>query len=93
MFDNRVWSHKFPGQTDWITLPTILPDSSDVKHHPFQAEIDHFVDCVLGDVESHCNLDDAILTHEIVFAAQECYRTGRPVTLPARMMPCNCGLV
>ena len=82
LLDNRMWSHKFPGQTDWLTLPTILPDSSDVKHHPFQAEIDHFVDCVLDDVESHCNLDDAILTHEVVFAAQECYRSGRPVALP-----------
>jgi predicted dehydrogenase len=82
VFDNRVWSHKFPGQTDWITLPAIQPDSSDVKHHPFQAEIDHFVQCVLEDVESHCNLDDAIMTHEVVFAAQQCYQTGRPVALP-----------
>ncbi len=32
--------------------------------------------------ESHCNLEDAIKTHEVVFAAQECYRTGRPVKLP-----------
>ena len=46
VFDNRVWSHKFPGQTDWVELPTILPDSSNVTHHPFQAEIDHFVECV-----------------------------------------------
>ncbi|MCU0961286.1 MAG: Gfo/Idh/MocA family oxidoreductase [Pirellulaceae bacterium] len=82
VFDNRIWSHKFPGQTDWITLPSILPDSSDVKHHPFQAEIDHFADCVLRDVESHCNLQDALSTHEVVFAAQQCYQTGRPVTLP-----------
>jgi hypothetical protein len=28
------------------------------------------------------NLEDAILTHEIVFAAQECYRTHSPVKLP-----------
>jgi predicted dehydrogenase len=82
VFDNRVWSHKFPGQTDWITLPSILPESSDVKHHPFQAEIDHFARCVLDNVESHCNLDDAILTHEVVFAAQQCYQSGRPVVLP-----------
>ena len=82
LFDNRVWSHRFPGQTDWITLPSILPDSSDVKHHPFQAEIDHFVECVLDNVESHCNLDDAIVTHEVVFAAQQCYQTGRPVAWP-----------
>ena len=71
VFDNRVWSHKFPGQTDWVELPTILPDSSNVAHHPFQAEIDHLVDCVREGRESHCNLEDAIKTHEIAFAALE----------------------
>ena len=80
--DNRVWSHKFPGQTDWVTLPTILPDSADVSHHPFQGEMDHFVDCILAGVESHCNLDGAVNTHEVAFAALQCYQTGRPVTLP-----------
>ena len=80
--DNRVWSHKFPGQKDWVTLPTILPDSADVSHHPFQGEIDHFVECILADKESHCNLEDAINTHEVVFGALECYRTGQPVKLP-----------
>jgi predicted dehydrogenase len=82
VFDNRIWSQKFPGQTNWVALPTVLPDSSDVSHHPFQAEIDHFVDCLSAGVESHCNLDDAIITHEVVFAAQQCYRTGEPVELP-----------
>jgi len=82
VFDNRVWSHKYPGQTDWLEIPTICPDSSDVSHHPFQGEIDHFVECLQQDVDSHCNLDDALKTHEVVFAAQECYRTGQPVKLP-----------
>ncbi|HPZ84238.1 MAG TPA: hypothetical protein PL064_12430, partial [Thermogutta sp.] len=81
-FDNRVWSHKFPDQTDWVTIPTIAPDSSDVTHHPFQAEIDHFVECLQKGTESHCNLDDAAKTHEIVFAALECYRQRRPIRLP-----------
>ena len=80
--DNRVWSHKYPGQTDWVQIPTILPDSSDVTHHPFQGQTDHFVDCILSDTESHCNLADAAATHEVAFAALECYRTGRPVSLP-----------
>ena len=80
--DNRVWSHKFPGQKAWVSIPTILPDSADVSHHPFQGQMDHFVECLLSDRESHCNLEDAILTHEVVFAAQECYRTGCPVKLP-----------
>jgi len=80
--DNRIWSHKFPGQKQWVEIPTILPDSSDVTHHPFQGQMDHFVDCILNDRESHCNLEDAFHTHEVIFAAQKCYETGRPVALP-----------
>jgi len=80
--NNRLWSHTFPGQKDWIEIPAICPDSSDVAHHPFQGQIDHFVQCLRDDVESHCNLADAIKTHEIVFAAQQCYRQRRPVSLP-----------
>ncbi len=80
--DNRVWSHKFPGQKGWIEIPTILPVSSDVTHHPFQGQMDHFVDCIRSDRESHCNLLDAIHTHEIAFAALRCYETGQPVRLP-----------
>jgi len=80
--DNRIWSHKFPGQRGWIEIPTILPVTSDVTHHPFQGQMDHFVDCILSGRESHCNLEDAIHTHEIIFAAQKCYETGQPVALP-----------
>lgn len=82
--DNRVWSLKFPGQKGWIEIPTILPESADVSHHPFQGQMDHFVECIQDGKESHCNLADAIKTHEIVFAAQECYRTGQPVALPLK---------
>ncbi|MGQ9915755.1 MAG: Gfo/Idh/MocA family protein [Thermogutta sp.] len=82
VFDNRIWSHRFPGQTDWVEIPTVLPDSSDVAHHPFQAEIDHFVTCLQNGTESHCNLEDAAVTHETVFAALECYRQRRPIRLP-----------
>lgn len=80
--NNRIWSQQFTGQTDWVDIPTILPDSTDVAHHPFQKQIDHLVDCILSDQESHCNLDDAAHTHEIIFAAQQCYETNNPVTLP-----------
>jgi predicted dehydrogenase len=80
--DNRIWSHTFPGQKDWVEIPTILPDTAEVTHHPFQGQMDHFVDCIRTDRESHCNLEDAIHTHEIALAAQTCYETGKPVTLP-----------
>ena len=80
--DNRIWSHKFPGQTGWVEIPTILPDTAEVTHHPFQGQMDHFVECILEDKESHCNLEDAIVTHEIAHAALRCYETGQPVKLP-----------
>ena len=80
--DNRIYSHIYPAQEDWQEIPGICPDSSDVTHHPFQAQMDHFVECIRSDAESHCNFEDAIHTHEIVFAAQRCYQTNRPVRLP-----------
>lgn len=82
VLNNRVWSHEYPRQKAWKELNEIQPGSSDVSHHPFQAEIDHFVECLQRGVESHSNLEDAIKTHEVVFAALQCYRTKRPVRLP-----------
>ncbi len=79
--DNRLFAPATTGN-DWVELPGIRPESSDVTHHPFQAEIDHFIDCVRNDVESHCNLADAIRTHDVFFAAEQCYREPRPVGLP-----------
>ena len=82
--DNRVWSKKlFPGQTAWATVPTILPDSADVEHHPFDAEINHFVDCIREDRESHCNIADAYNTHEVCLAIDRSIELGgQPVKLP-----------
>jgi predicted dehydrogenase len=80
--DNRIFTKKWPGQTGWATIPTILPDSGAVAHHPFFAEINHFVDCVLTGTESHCNIADAVKTHEICFAAEVSRSEGRPVRLP-----------
>jgi predicted dehydrogenase len=77
---NRLFAPQETGR-EWTEIPGICPDSSDVTHHPFQAQADHFVDCLIRDVESHCNFDDAIKTHEIIFAAQRCYETGAPVRL------------
>ena len=82
--DGKLYSKtKFPGQTDWITIPSIAPDSGDVAHHPFQGEIDHLVDCIRNGVESHCNLADAVKTHEVCLALdQSAAEGGRPVRLP-----------
>jgi len=80
--NNQLFAPKSPEQKEWREIPGICPDSSDVSHHPFQGEIDHFIECLQNDVESHCNLTDAVKTHEIFFAAQKCYETEKPVQLP-----------
>lgn len=81
--NNQVWSKtKYPGQTGWATVPVVMPDSGDVSHHPFIGEINHLVDCILNDVESHVNVADAVKTHEICFATEISAQEGRPVKLP-----------
>ncbi len=60
-----------------------MPDTGEVSHHPFQNEIDHFVDCIIKDKESFLNLEDAVNTHEVAFAAMISYKEdNRVVKLP-----------
>ncbi len=82
MRNNQIFSKRWPGQKGWAAIPTILPDSGDVTHHPFRDEVSHFVDCILNNRESHANLEDAAATHEICFASQISAREKRPVALP-----------
>ncbi len=82
--DNRVWSKSLlPGQNDWTTMAAIAPNSGDVLHHPFQGEIDHLVDSIRDGRDSHCNMADAYLSHELCMAIdRSAAEGGRPVRLP-----------
>ena len=82
--DGRLFSTaKLPGQTDWATIPTLSLGSADVSFFPFGSLVDHFVECIRTDTESHCNLEDAAKTHEVCLAAdQSAAEGGRPVKLP-----------
>jgi len=81
--DNHLWSPKtFVGQNDWITIPTITPNSGDVTHHPFQDEVNHFIDCILTNQESYVNLDDAVKTIEVCIAIDRSAESGLPVKFP-----------
>jgi len=80
--DNRLFTAAWPGQNGWAEIPSILPDSPAVTHHPFDREIAHLVDCIETGVESHCSVADAVRTHEICLAADLSAREGRPVQLP-----------
>lgn len=80
---NRLYTKQLPGLTDMAVLPTILPDSGDVTHHPFAEEIDHFIDSILTGVESPVSLANVRNTHEACFAAIESARqNGVPIPLP-----------
>jgi predicted dehydrogenase len=80
--NNQIFSTTWPGQNGWATVPAILPDSGDVSHHPFQTEVNHFVDCIRSGVESHAAVSDTIKSHEICIAADISAAEGRAVRLP-----------
>jgi predicted dehydrogenase len=82
LVQNRFYSHILEGQTDWAEVPTIMPDTAEVTHHPFQGEIDHFATCIVHDETPMPDIKDAVKTHEIIFAAEQSALDGRPVKLP-----------
>ena len=82
MLDNRVFSRTLPGQTDYAEIPTVLPDSGDVSHHPFQGQAAHLLDCIERGEESHVSLANSINTHEACIAADLSVALGRPVEVP-----------
>jgi predicted dehydrogenase len=66
-----------------IRIRCTMPDSADVTHHPFQAEIDELVACVLEGRETSINVFDAQKTMEVCLAADwSAQREGQPVALP-----------
>ena len=76
MRDNRFYGRKLVGATDWATYPTITPNSGLVTHHPFDAEIDHFIECIRTGRESHGSVHDGVNTHEAIFAIDRSSREG-----------------
>jgi UDP-N-acetyl-2-amino-2-deoxyglucuronate dehydrogenase len=80
--NNRLYAQRLEGQTDYATIPTILPDSPDVRHHPFQAEVDDLVEAIREDRPPLAALDDAARSHEVCFAIDRSWAEGRPVSLP-----------
>ena len=66
-----------------IRIECTMPDSVDVSHHPFQAEMDEFVDCVLSGRETSISVFDAQRTMEVCLAADRSAELGgQPVALP-----------
>lgn len=83
VLNNQVYSSKhYPGSTGYWTFPTIPPDSAEVSHHPFAAEIEHFIECIEEDVESHASIHDTWKSMAVVHAIDESAAAGgRPVNV------------
>ena len=80
--NNEIFAPKlFPGQTDFMKIPCVLPDSGDVTDHPFQGEVSHFLDCIINDKQPFPDLDDASLTQAVCFAADKSAGSGSPVSI------------
>jgi predicted dehydrogenase len=79
--NNTVYSKKhYPGSLGYWSFPTIEPDSAEVTHHPFKEEIEHFLDCIEQDVESHASIHDTYKTMAVCFAIDEsAAKGGQPV--------------
>jgi predicted dehydrogenase len=80
--NDKVFTTELPGLTGWATIPAVLPDSGDVAHHPFQREVDHFLECIAKGVESHASVPNVVEAHEICMAADLSAAEKRPVQLP-----------
>jgi predicted dehydrogenase len=82
LVQNQFYSEIIEGQTGWAEFPTVLPDTPDVAHHPYQAQMTYFIDCILNGKTPMLNIKDAVKTHEICFAAEMSSRERKPIKLP-----------
>ena len=63
-------------QTDWATFETIMPDTPEVAHHPFQPQTDHIIDCILNNKKPEVDIHDALKIDEVIFAAERSASLG-----------------
>ena len=66
----------------WRDLAMKLVDSGDVSDHPYQAQFAAFFQALdQGNAMPLTSLNDAVISHEAVFAADHSARLGRPVKI------------
>lgn len=82
LMNNKLYTNTIPGQTDYAEIPTILPDSGDVSHHPFTEEINEFIEAIQNETTTRCDFFEGYKTMELCFAIDEAIATGQKVTLP-----------
>lgn len=84
LLDNKLHSRRLAGLDGkrWSTLAMKLADSGDVSDHPYQVQFDAFFSAIErgGDMPL-TNLQEALQTHRVIFAAERSITEGRAVPL------------
>ncbi len=81
---DRFHSEKLPGleRSRWSRLSCGVVDSGDVKDHPYEAQFRAFFETLgRGEPMPLTGIEEALATHELLFAADTSANEGRPVRL------------
>ena len=84
LLDNKFHSMKLTGlnKAAWSNLSMKMLDSGEVSDHPYTTQFQAFFDALdRGQKMPLTSLDDALKTHEILFAADKSAATGKAVKL------------
>lgn len=84
LLDNRYHSNRLHGadRHRWKELGFKPVDSGDVADHPYQTQFEAFFESISrGEPMPLTGLKEAVLTHEVVFAAERSLQLGRPVKM------------
>ena len=84
LLDNKFHSQKTVGldKSKWSQLAFSLLDSGDVSDHPYQSQFDCFFSCLeKGEKMPLTDLDTALETQRVIFAADLSAKEKRPVKI------------
>ena len=83
LLDDKIHSAKLgTDKARWSALSTHLVDSGDVKDHPYQPQFQAFVDAIRGGRKMPLtDIETALESHRVIFAADLSARKGEPVRL------------
>jgi len=82
LLDNKFHSNKLEGlnKHKWSELSMKMLDSGDVSDHPYLTQFQAFFDALdAGKEMPLTSLNEAVRSHEIIFAADRSAATGRPL--------------
>jgi predicted dehydrogenase len=78
-FYSKPW---FAGQAGWQTFNTIMLDSGDVRHHPYQPMMADMVEALNTDRSPWNDIDESYCSHMLCLAIDRSIATGEIVKLP-----------